>query len=56
MAITFFGISLVTTLPEPITEFSPIETPGFITTFPPIHTLSPIIIGKAYSYSWFLIS
>jgi len=44
-ATTLAGISFVTTLPEPITELSPIVTPGFMTTFPPIQTLFPIRTG-----------
>jgi len=51
IAITLAGISRVITLPEPITAFSPIFIPVLITTLPPIHTLFPIFIGKAYSYS-----
>lgn len=35
-AITLAGISFVTTLPPPMMLLSPIETPGSITTFPPI--------------------
>ena len=50
-AIELAGISFVTTLPEPMTQLSPILTPGLTTVFPPIQTLFPIVIGKAYSYS-----
>ena len=55
-AITLLGISLVTTLPEPIILFSPIVTPGLTIVPPPIHTLSQIFIGNAYSYPSFLSS
>ena len=48
-ATTFAGISLVTTLPAPITVFSPIVTPGSKTQLPPIHTLSFTVIGSADS-------
>lgn len=48
-ATLFSGISFVTTLPAPITQLSPIFTPGNTTTFPPIHTLFPTSIGLAYS-------
>ena len=40
-AITFDGISFVTTLPAPITTLSPMLTPGSTITFPPIQTLLP---------------
>ena len=43
------GMSFVTTLPAPITVLAPIVTPGQITVQPPIHTLSPIVIGLPYS-------
>ena len=42
-------MSLVTTLPAPITVLSPIVTPGSTVTFPPIHTLLPTVIGFADS-------
>ena len=45
-ATTLGGIDLVTTLPAPITELSPIVTPGRTTTFPPNHTLLPTVIGQ----------
>ena len=41
----FSSISFVTTDPDPITVLFPIFTPGFITTFAPIHTLFPIFIS-----------
>ena len=41
------GISLVTTLPAPIIVLSPIVTPGNIVTLVVIHTLFPIVIGRA---------
>jgi hypothetical protein len=44
-ATTPAGISLVTTLPAPITEPSPIVTPEHIVELAPIHTLSDIVIG-----------
>lgn len=52
-ANTFGGISLVTTLPAPITEPCPIFTPGKTTTLPPSYVLSPISIGIAFSKPWF---
>ena len=55
-ATLFDGISLFTTLPAPITTLSPMVTPGRTTTFPPIHTLFPTLIGFAYSNPLFLIS
>jgi hypothetical protein len=36
------GMSLVTTLPEPIVVLLPMETPGQMVTFAPIHTFFPI--------------
>ena len=53
-AITFEGISCVTTLPAPIITLSPMVTPGRTVTFPPIHTLFPTMIGFAYSKPLFL--
>ena len=44
-ASEFAGISLVTTLPAPITQPSPIVTPPQIVTFPAIQQLSPMVIG-----------
>ena len=55
-ATLFDGISLFTILPAPITTLSPIVTPGSTTTFPPIHTLFPTLIGFAYSNPLFLVS
>lgn len=55
-ATTPDGMSFVTTLPEPITVFFPIVTPGLIITHAPIHTLSSIFIGKAYISPSFLQS
>lgn len=49
------GISFVTTLPAPITQLSPILTFGSTVTFPPNHTLFPIMIGFAYSKPEFLV-
>lgn len=45
------GMSLVTTLPAPMTEPSPIVTPGRTTTFAAIQTLSSITIGLAEALS-----
>lgn len=39
------GIDLVTTLPAPIVELSPMLTPGKMTVLPPIHALLPIVTG-----------
>jgi len=39
------GMSLVTTLPAPMTVFEPIFTPGQMIAPPPIHTSDPISIG-----------
>ena len=50
------GISLVTILPAPIVTLFPIVPPGRTTTFPPNHTLSPTLIGLAYSSPAFLSS
>ena len=40
------GIFFVTMLPAPITELSPMLTPGNMVTFPPIQTLSPMCTGR----------
>ena len=48
-AITPAGISRVTTLPAPITLPSPIVTPPQTVTLEASHTLSPIVMGLAYS-------
>ena len=45
------GISLVTTLPAPITQPFPIVTPPHTVTFPANQQLSPMVIGLAYSLS-----
>ena len=37
------------TLPAPITQLSPIVTPGTTMTLPPIHTLWLTVMGFAYS-------
>lgn len=39
------GISCVTTLPAPITQRSPIVTPGQITALPPIQQSAPTVTG-----------
>ena len=46
-AIVLSGISLVTTLPAPITALSPMVTPCRTVTFAPSHTFLPICIGLA---------
>lgn len=43
------GISFVTTLPPPMTQLSPMVTPGMTHTCAPIQTLFPMVIGLAYS-------
>src|SRR3954453_7203457 len=43
------GMSLVTTLPAPMTDFEPIRTPGQMIAPPPTHTSEPISTGLAYS-------
>lgn len=45
------GTSFVTTAPIPITAPSLIVTPGIITAFAPIHTLSFIVTGFLISMS-----
>ena len=50
------GISFTTTLPAPITTLLPIVTPGITCTPAPNHTLSPTLIGYAYSRPRFLLS
>ena len=42
---TTSGMSLVTTLPAPMTAFDPIFTPGQMIAPPPTHTSEPISIG-----------
>src|SRR5690242_3746059 len=42
-AIELAETSRVTTLPAPITQLSPIVTPGQIIVPPPIHTLLPMV-------------
>lgn len=44
------GTSLVTTLPAPTTEPSPIVMPGSTITPPPSQQRSPIEIGLAYVF------
>lgn len=51
-----FAYFFVTTLPAPITVLLPICTPGQITVFPPIQTLSPIVTSIPYSYAVLRIS
>ncbi len=43
----FGGIGRFTTLPAPITLFSPMVTPGRRLQLPPIQTLFPVSIGRA---------
>src|ERR1700734_2172263 len=49
-ANTQSGMSLVTTLPAPITVFEPIFTPGQMIAPPPTHTSDPISIGLPNSW------
>src|SRR4029453_3220772 len=44
-AITSEGISRVTTLPAPMTDRSPMVTPGQMMAPPPTHTSEPMVIG-----------
>ena len=48
------GTSLVTTLFAPMTAWSPIVTPGMITTFWPIQHPVPIDTGAIFSMRWYL--
>lgn len=41
------GMSLVTTLPAPMTVLSPIVTPGKMVTLDVTHTLLPMVTGLA---------
>ena len=43
------GIFFVTTAPDPMTQLSPIVTPGLTITPPPNQTLFPIVIGDPNS-------
>lgn len=43
------GMSFVTTLPAPITQRSPMVTPGQMIAPPPIQQSAPMVTGKAYS-------
>ena len=43
------GISLVTTLPAPMTQLSPMVTPGSTVQPPPNQTLLPTVMGRANS-------
>ena len=45
-ATTPAGISLVTTLPAPMMQPSPMVTPISTVTFAPSHTLSPMVMGS----------
>ena len=38
----------VATEPAPITQLSPMVTPGRIDTFAPTHTLRPMVTGMQY--------
>ena len=53
-AIELSGISFVTTEPAPMTQFSPIVTPGVMTTSPPIQLCEPTVTGSAYSVTFSL--
>src|SRR4029079_16788384 len=44
------GMSLVTTLPAPMTVFEPIFTPGQMIALPPTQTSDPISMGLANSW------
>ena len=44
------GISRVTTLPAPMTLFSPMVTPGQMTLLAPIQQLSPMVTWAQYIY------
>jgi len=48
----FSGISLVTTLPAPITEWAPIETPLRIVALAPIQTHFPILTSAIPMVGW----
>ena len=50
-ATTPSGMSWTTTLPPPMTARLPMVTPGRTVTPPPIQTLSPTVMGLAYSSS-----
>lgn len=50
---TLSGIFFVTTEPDAITTLLPMVTPGLITDFPPIQTLSPIDTGFLYYFPEF---
>ena len=52
MATTFAGMSFVTTLPAPMTEFFPMVTPGRMMTPAPTQTFSSMRTGKLYWYTW----
>ena len=47
--MAYAGTSLVTTAPDPTMAWSPIVTPGVMTTFAPSHTSLPII---TFSFVW----
>ena len=49
------GISLVTTLPAPMTLPSPIVTPGITDTCPPNQVLLPTTIGSASSKPYYVL-
>ena len=42
-------MSRLTTLPEPMTTWLPMVTPGITWTPPPNHTWLPTVMGQAYS-------
>lgn len=48
-ATTLLGMDFVTTLPAPMTEWSPIVTPARIVDPAPIQTLLPMVMGLAIS-------
>lgn len=45
----YAGTSFVTTLPAPTVAPRPMDTPGSMTTFPPIQTSAPMDMGRPYS-------
>ena len=54
-ATTLAGMSFVTTLPAPITVFSPMVTPGTTITPAPSQQLRPMRMGRLYWYALMLL-
>lgn len=48
-AMTSGGMSLVTTLPAPMMDLSPMVMPGLMMAAPPIQTSAPMVMGFADS-------